>query len=56
MHGLRIAPDAVTEYTLLPYFALALQRFEEAREVIHETQARKLDRRGNFTHGRSAAD
>ncbi len=43
MQGLRIAPDAVTEYALLPGLALAQQRFEEAREVIHETQARKLD-------------
>ena len=43
MRGLRIAPDAVTEYTLLPELALAQQRFEEAREVIHEAQARKLD-------------
>ncbi|MGC2095060.1 MAG: hypothetical protein WA646_00845, partial [Candidatus Sulfotelmatobacter sp.] len=43
MQGLRIAPDAVSEYALLPELALAQQRFEEAREVIHETQARKLD-------------
>jgi tetratricopeptide (TPR) repeat protein len=43
MQDLRIAPDAVTEYTLLPELALAQQRFEEARAVIHETQARKLD-------------
>jgi len=43
IQGLRIAPDAVTEYALLPALALAQQRFEEAREVIHETQARKLD-------------
>ena len=43
LQGLRIAPDAVTEYTLLPELALAQQRFEEAREVIHDTQARKLD-------------
>ncbi len=43
MQGLRIAPDAVAEYALLPGLCLALQRFEEAREVIHETQARKLD-------------
>ena len=43
LQGLRIAPDAVTEYTLLPELALAQQHFEEAREVIHEAQARKLD-------------
>src|SRR4029077_637472 len=43
MHGQRIARDAVTEYTLLPELALALQRFDETREVIHETQAQKLD-------------
>jgi len=43
MQGQRIAPDAVTEYAILPQLALAQQRFEEAREVIHETQARKLD-------------
>ncbi len=43
VQGQRIAPDAASEYALLPELALALQRFEEAQEVIHETQARKLD-------------
>ena len=41
--GLRLAPDRVYFYENLANFALALQRFEEARQMIHEEQARKLD-------------
>jgi DNA-binding winged helix-turn-helix (wHTH) protein/tetratricopeptide (TPR) repeat protein len=39
----RLAPDAVSEYENLANYALALQRFDEARQIIHEAQARKID-------------
>ena len=38
-----LAPDFVAPYEDLGNFLLALQRFDEARQVIHEAQARKLD-------------
>jgi tetratricopeptide (TPR) repeat protein len=38
-----LAPDAVSGYTNPANYALALQRFGEARQIIHEAQARKLD-------------
>jgi eukaryotic-like serine/threonine-protein kinase len=41
--ALRLAPDSVAGYTNLANHTLALQRFDEARQVIHEAQARKLD-------------
>ena len=41
--GLRLAPDLVYGYEVLAIDALALQRFDEARQLIHEAQARKLD-------------
>ncbi len=41
--AVRLAPDAVSEYEDLANYALALQRFDEARQMIHEAQARKLD-------------
>jgi eukaryotic-like serine/threonine-protein kinase len=41
--GLRLAPDLVFGYQVLAIDALALQRFDEARQLIHEAQARKLD-------------
>jgi DNA-binding winged helix-turn-helix (wHTH) protein/tetratricopeptide (TPR) repeat protein len=41
--AVRLAPDAVSEYEDLANYALALQRFDEARQIIHEAQARKLD-------------
>jgi len=41
--AVRLAPDAVSEYEDLANYALALQRFDETRQVIHEAQARKLD-------------
>jgi eukaryotic-like serine/threonine-protein kinase len=37
------APDAVSEYENLANYALALQRFDETRQVIHEAQVRKID-------------
>jgi hypothetical protein len=40
---MRLAPDAVSVYTNLANYALALQRFDEARQIIHEAQARKID-------------
>jgi DNA-binding winged helix-turn-helix (wHTH) protein/tetratricopeptide (TPR) repeat protein len=39
----RLAPDAVSEYENLANYSLALQRFDETRQVIHEAQARKVD-------------
>jgi tetratricopeptide (TPR) repeat protein/predicted Ser/Thr protein kinase len=43
VQALRLAPDQVIWYGNLSYFLMALQRFDEARQVIHEAQARKLD-------------
>ncbi|MGB8774499.1 MAG: hypothetical protein WCC78_10195, partial [Terriglobales bacterium] len=40
---LRLAPDQVHSYTGPANYTLALQRFDEARQIIHEAQARKLD-------------
>jgi len=40
-HRLRLAPNEVALYELLAYYALALQRFDEAQQIIH--QAPKLD-------------
>jgi tetratricopeptide (TPR) repeat protein len=41
--GLRLAPNRITVYENLANYSLALQRFDETRQIIHETQARKLD-------------
>ncbi len=41
--GIRVAPDQVTLYENLTGYVLALQRFDEARQIIHEMQARKPD-------------
>jgi len=41
--SLRLAPDNVAPYEALGNALLALQRFDEARQIIHEAQARKLD-------------
>jgi len=38
-----LAPDGVRWYTNLANYALALQQFDGARQIIHEAQARKLD-------------
>jgi eukaryotic-like serine/threonine-protein kinase len=35
--------DTVADYDNLANYALALQRFDETRQVIHDAQARKLD-------------
>src|ERR1700694_4319795 len=42
-HALRLAPDSVTVRENLGNYALALQRFDEARQIIHEAQAQKMD-------------
>lgn len=41
--ALRLAPVQVNGYVSLAYSLIALQRFDEARDVIREAQARKLD-------------
>jgi len=41
--ALRLTPDRMSPYVNLANFALALQRFGETRQIIHEAQARKLD-------------
>ena len=41
--ALPLAPDAARWYTNLTNYALALQQFDGARQIIHEAQARKLD-------------
>jgi serine/threonine protein kinase/tetratricopeptide (TPR) repeat protein len=41
--SLRVDPDYKTGYGFLAVFLVNLQRFDEARQVIHEEQARKLD-------------
>jgi eukaryotic-like serine/threonine-protein kinase len=44
--GLRLAPDYGVGYENLAVSTLALQRFDETRQNIHEAQARKLDDEG----------
>jgi tetratricopeptide (TPR) repeat protein len=39
----RLTPDWVDGYANLANYALASQRFDEAKRMIHEAQARKLD-------------
>jgi len=41
--AMRLAPDHVDPYEALANYTLALQRFDEARQSIHDAQARKLD-------------
>jgi tetratricopeptide (TPR) repeat protein len=41
--SLRLAPDSVSPYAGLANCLLSLQRFDEARQIIHEAQARRLD-------------
>ena len=41
--AVRLAPDQSSSYGNLANFTLALQRFDETRQIIHEAQARKLD-------------
>jgi eukaryotic-like serine/threonine-protein kinase len=39
----RRAPEAVSEYENLANYALALQHYDETRQVIHEAQSRNVD-------------
>ena len=41
--AMRLAPDRFVVYGNLATFAIDLQRFDEARQMIREAQARKLD-------------
>jgi serine/threonine protein kinase/tetratricopeptide (TPR) repeat protein len=41
--GLRLAPERLSPYVNLANFALARQRFDETRAIIHDAQARNLD-------------
>jgi len=41
--SLRLAPDSVAPYEFLGDYLLALQRFDEARHILQQAQARKLD-------------
>jgi len=41
--ALHLAPDQLFSYVNLADYAIALQRFDEARQMIHEAQARKVD-------------
>jgi serine/threonine protein kinase/tetratricopeptide (TPR) repeat protein len=41
--ALRLAPDQLVNYGNLANYTIALQRFDEARKLIHEAQSRKAD-------------
>ena len=41
--AVRLAPDRLAQYGNLANYTLALQRFGETRQTIHESQARKAD-------------
>jgi tetratricopeptide (TPR) repeat protein len=41
--AVRLAPDNLWWYGDLAHYALALQRSDEARQIIHDAQARKMD-------------
>jgi eukaryotic-like serine/threonine-protein kinase len=41
--GMRLAPEQSVFYGNLANYTLALQRFDETRQIIHEAQARKMD-------------
>jgi len=47
--GIRLAPDSVNSYEALAIWNVALQRFDEARQVLNEAQTRKMD--GIDLHG-----
>jgi tetratricopeptide (TPR) repeat protein len=42
-HNLLLKPNRILSYENIAYYAMALQRFEEARRNIQEAQAHKLD-------------
>jgi tetratricopeptide (TPR) repeat protein len=41
--AVRLVPDQVSNYANAANFALALQRFGETRQIVHEAQAQKMD-------------
>jgi eukaryotic-like serine/threonine-protein kinase len=41
--SVRLAPDTSASYDNLANYTVALQRFNEARQIIHEAQTRKFD-------------
>ena len=41
--AVHLAPERVAPYEGLANYTLAVQRFDETRQIIHEAQARKLD-------------
>ena len=41
--AMRLAPDFAAAYENLANVTLALQRFDETRQIVHEAQARKMD-------------
>jgi eukaryotic-like serine/threonine-protein kinase len=41
--AIRLGPDTAVYYENLTIYTMALQRFDETRQLIHEAQARKLD-------------
>jgi len=41
--AVHLAPERVAPYEALANYTLAVQRFDETRQIIHEAQARKLD-------------
>jgi eukaryotic-like serine/threonine-protein kinase len=41
--ALRLAPDDVGWYENLATYSVAMQRFDAARQIIHEAQAKKMD-------------
>jgi eukaryotic-like serine/threonine-protein kinase len=43
LDALRLAPDHVVPYDNLTAYALALQRFDETRQIVRDARVRKLD-------------
>jgi tetratricopeptide (TPR) repeat protein len=41
--AVRLAPDRAVGYANLANYAIALQRFDETRQLIHDAQAQKMD-------------
>ena len=41
--AMRLAPDELSSYDNLTNYTIALQQFDEARQLIHEAQSQKLD-------------
>ncbi len=46
--AIRLAPDALNQYESLASYTLALQRFDETRQITQQVQARKLDEDDGF--------